>query len=450
MKDRKILIVISAIFFIRILMSIFISDVLYPNTNNLIEAMLLDLSPFLIMGMGLLIYELIIRKYDIIVSKYTDEPILPTLVIPIFFIMIIFMLYNKNLILDSYDDNLAINVFLYLPSWVKGLDNVFNWLKDKTFLGYNAYIFATTSFIVIAAIIMILSLMYLFYLMYKIVKSPKKISSYSEKIFIIICTYLLVTINITTINLYLLYFDKNAFSDFTLSSNSFEALLDSVYFTIKNFIAIGGNEANSSLAKIIVICTTCINIYFFIIFVQMLLSKTEIKIISNVEEGQMITTCKFNYDRSERYFMNKIWNESNRRAVFIGINPSYANGIKGDNTTTNVINYLVDNGYGSLSVLNLFYIVDVTTKLNNSSYATDFNDYKEILEKSHVIIIGWGTDKKKYIPQKKKAESVLRMYSEKVYTFSDKNKQAVHPRKITDTTTLAKYRFIYSTDEKRD
>ena len=41
-------------------------------------------------------------------------------------------------------------------------------------------------FTVIASIFMVGCLIYLFYLMYKIVRSPKKISSYGEKIFIII------------------------------------------------------------------------------------------------------------------------------------------------------------------------------------------------------------------------------------------------------------------------
>ena len=83
--------------------------------------------------------------------------------------------------------------------------------------------------------------------MYKLIKSSKKIDGYKEKIFITICTYLLVTINIATVNLYLLYFDKNAFTNFTLSNNAIEALLDTFYFTFKNFIAIGGNKAQRSM-----------------------------------------------------------------------------------------------------------------------------------------------------------------------------------------------------------
>lgn len=447
MKNRKTLLIISFILFIRILISIFVSDILYSNTNNLIEAMLLDLSPYLILGTGLLVYEFIIRKYDNIVCKHTNKSIAPILIIPILFIVIIFILYNKNLIINSYNEDLAMTMPFYLPSLVIEIDNAFNWLKEQIFIGYNAHAFATTSFIVIASIFMVGCLIYLFDLMYKIVKSQKKISSYSEKIFIILCTYLLVIINIATINLYLLYFDKNSFSDFALSSNAFEALLDSFYFTIKNFIAIGGNQANSPLAKVIVICTTCINIYYFIIFIQMLLSKAEINITSNIEEGQMVTTCEFNDERTERYFMNKTWNELKKRAVFIGIKPGYANGIKGDNTITNVINYLVDDGYGSLSILNLFSIVDFKTKTNKQSFATDFNNYKEILEKADLIIIGWGTDKKKYSNQKKEVESILKLYSEKVFIFVDQNKQAVHQNRITNTTTLERYCFIYSIDE---
>ena len=141
MKNRKILIVISFILFIRVLISIFVSDILYSNTNNLIESMLLDLSPYLIYGTGFLIYYFIIRKYDIIVSKYTNRSIASILIIPIIFITIIFTLYNKNLIIDSYDENLAMTMPAYLPSLVRELDNVFNWLKGKTFLGNCIYFY---------------------------------------------------------------------------------------------------------------------------------------------------------------------------------------------------------------------------------------------------------------------------------------------------------------------
>lgn len=444
MNKEKALWTIKFILMGRVLLSVLFSDILYPNTHNIIEAMAIDLSPYLIFGMGILIYELVIRKYERIVKKYTYGSILPVLIIPLVFMFIIFTLYNKDLIIDLYDEDLAMSTPLYFPSLVMGLNDMFEWLNGKTFLGYNAKVFVTSFFILIVAIIMIGCLIYLFYLMYKLIKSPKKMDGYKEKIFITICTYLLVTINIATVNLYLLYFDKNAFTDFTLSNNAIEALLDTFYFTFKNFIAIGGNEAKSALAKIIVICTTCINIYFFIIFVPMLLSKKETSILSNDEEGQMITKCQFNISKTQRYLMDKIWNEDGKKAVFIGINPSYANGIKGDKTTMTVINYLIDDGFGSLTVLNLFSIIDVDTKSNNEKYATDFEQHREIFENADLILIGWGCQKKKYSDQKEVAENILKEFSEKVYTFVDeKNRQCIHPSKMSKSSKIEQYNFIY-------
>ncbi len=444
MKDKKVFLVINFILMGRILISILLSDMLYPKTNNLIESMLIDLSPYLILGFGFLFYKIIIVKYEEIVFKYTSKPISFIIIFPVIFIMIITLLYNKELIINEYNEFLAGSIPFYLPSLVKGIDDSFNWLNGKTFLGYNASVFFTTLFILSVAVIMIICLIYLFYLMYKIIKSSKKANNYKEKIFITICTYLLLVFCISTINLYILYFDKNAFVDFTLSNNSIGAILDSFYFTIKNFIAIGGNEANSSLAKIIVICTTVINIYYFIIFVPMLLSKNEISIVSNSINGQMITNCKFNNDHTERYQMEKMWNEEGKKAVFIGINPSYANGMKEDKTTMNVINYLVDYDYGSIIILNLFTIINVETKLNNEQNATNLEEYKDIFEKTDLIIIGWGCQKNIYIKQKEEAEKILKVYSEKVYTFiDDKNRQAIHPSKISKKIELVKYDFKY-------
>lgn len=142
--------------------------------------------------------------------------------------------------------------------------------------------------------------------------------------------------------------------------------------------------------------------------------------------------------------MDKIWNEDGKKAVFIGINPSYANGIKCDKTTMTVINYLIDDGFGSLTVLNLFSIIDVDTKSNSDKYSTDFEQYKEKLENADLILIGWGYEKKKYLNQKKEAENILRDFSEKVYTFVDeKNRQCIHPCKMSKSSKIEQYNFIY-------
>ena len=175
----------------------------------------------------------------------------------------------------------------------------------------------------------------------------------------------------------------------------------------------------------------------------MLLSKKETSILSNDEEGLMITKCQFNSSKSQRYLMDKIWNEDGKKAVFIGINPSYANGIKGDKTTMTVINYLIDDGFGSLTVLNLFSIIDVDTKSNNKKYATNFEHHREIFENADLILIGWGCETKKYSDQKEVAENILKEFSEKVYTFVDeKNRQGIHPSKMAKSSKLEQYNFM--------
>ncbi len=442
MKQKKLLFFIGLILILRIVISIFFSGVLYPNTNNLIESMLIDLSPYLVFLNGFLIYFLVIAKLEKIVSKYANGFIGLCLVIPLLLDMIIVLLYNKNLIISSYDENLAISIPMYLPSLILSIHNAFNWLNKKSFLGYNAKIFTITVIMVIAAIMIILCLIYLFYLMYKILISKKKLDDFKEKIFIIICTYFLVVINIATINLYLLYFDKNSFNDFILSNNAIEAILDSFYFTFKNFIAIGGNEANSVIAKIIVICTTCINIYFFMIFTPMLLSKNVVSIISNIENGYMVTNCKFNDSKTEMFFMKKTWNEQYKKALFIGINPNFTNGIIEDNGIINILNFLASKDFGTLSVLNLFSIIDIKNTKNKDNYAINFNDYLDVFSDVDLIIIGWGNDNRKYKKQKQSAEKILKMYSEKVYTFVN-NKKHVFSNNITGGVILKKYEFVY-------
>ena len=110
--------------------------------------------------MGILIYELVIKKYERIVKKYTYGSILPVLIIPLVFMFIIFTLYNKDLIIDLYDEDLAMSTPLYFPSLVMGLNDMFEWLNGKTFLGYNAKILVISFFILIVAIIMIGCLIY--------------------------------------------------------------------------------------------------------------------------------------------------------------------------------------------------------------------------------------------------------------------------------------------------
>lgn len=178
------------------------------------------------------------------------------------------------------------------------------------------------------------------------------------------------------------------------------------------------------------------------IFTPMLLSKNVVSIISNIENGYMVTNCKFNDSKTEMFFMKKTWNEQYKKALFIGINPNFTNGIIEDNGIINILNFLASKDFGTLSVLNLFSIIDIKNTKNKDNYAINFNDYLDVFSDVDLIIIGWGNDNRKYKKQKQSAEKILKMYSEKVYTFVN-NKKHVFSNNITGGVILKKYEFVY-------
>ena len=61
-----------------------------------------------------------------------------------------------------------------------------------------------------------------------------------------------------------------------------------------------------------------------------------------------------------------------RKAIFIMMNPSKDNGKKSDQTITNISNFILDNGYNSLTILNLFSYMP--TDFKNVPYSNKKRD----------------------------------------------------------------------------
>lgn len=149
-------------------------------------------------------------------------------------------------------------------------------------------------------------------------------------------------------------------------------------------------------------------------------------------------------DGCYRYALTKSWDSSLLKAVVIGINPSKATHLKGDNTATNAMNFLIDNGYGEMTILNLFpYRCTNPDELNkrNQSYDVDNLEYiKTYCEQADMILIIWGYDKAKYLEQKKKVEQLLLPYREKIKCFCDPGgKKPQHLRIISDKWEFVSY-----------
>lgn len=127
-------------------------------------------------------------------------------------------------------------------------------------------------------------------------------------------------------------------------------------------------------------------------------------------------------DGSYRYALTKLWDSSRLIAVVIGINPSKATQLKGDNTATNAMNFLVDKGYGEMTIVNLFpYRCVKPTELSRRDKEYDqvnLGYIEEACAKADMVLIAWGYEKK-YLTQKRKVEDLLRQFKTKVKCFSD-------------------------------
>ncbi|WP_195837980.1 DUF1643 domain-containing protein [Tissierella pigra] len=81
----------------------------------------------------------------------------------------------------------------------------------------------------------------------------------------------------------------------------------------------------------------------------------EVKNMIETDQKQINTEVKFLKDgqHTYRYLLKKQWSEGKNTAAVIMLNPSKANSLKMDQTVMNVMNYLVDNGFSGMSIVNL-------------------------------------------------------------------------------------------------
>lgn len=106
------------------------------------------------------------------------------------------------------------------------------------------------------------------------------------------------------------------------------------------------------------------------------------------------STARFSPCRVYRYTLHRIWDESVRPAMFIGLNPSTADEVKNDPTVRRCINFARRWGFGGLIMTNIFALR--STDPNGLTRIKDpvgpRNDYW--LKRSHaqagIVIAAWG------------------------------------------------------------
>ncbi|WP_161601642.1 DUF1643 domain-containing protein [Paenibacillus luteus] len=169
-----------------------------------------------------------------------------------------------------------------------------------------------------------------------------------------------------------------------------------------------------------------------------------------IVEKAIVSTAIFSDNDDYRYRLTRVWDKDKKLAALVMLNPSKATELKSDQTVMNMTNFLVDNDYGGIEIVNLFaYMTTPRSGLKNRSqeYEKYNDDYiiqgvnSDIVE---IIIVGWGSDNTEHVRRKRQVEKMLLPYREKLKCFQDKDgKQPRHPAYYSEMWTLVDYNFVF-------
>jgi len=169
-----------------------------------------------------------------------------------------------------------------------------------------------------------------------------------------------------------------------------------------------------------------------------------IKIEENNIKSIAVMSCNDKY----RYRLTRIWDENKAIAGIIMLNPSKASAIKTDNTIMNMSNYLIDNEYGGIDVVNLFSYM-TTQKKYLKERNNDYEKYNDehivkLVDERPLTIIAWGSNKEEHKHRKKEVEKLLVLSQQKLKCFMNENERmACHPLLLNSRWKLVEYPFFY-------
>lgn len=139
----------------------------------------------------------------------------------------------------------------------------------------------------------------------------------------------------------------------------------------------------------------------------------------------------FSDDRKRRYFLWRIWNDTKKTALCIGLNPSTAKEDKNDPTIFRLNKVLSELGYGGLVMVNLFTIISPDPGIVITPDARDNEKFDlgmifgQALSCQEVIFC-WGD----FPDIGERANKVIQMFPDAVCFGKNKNGTPWHPRAL--------------------
>ena len=135
----------------------------------------------------------------------------------------------------------------------------------------------------------------------------------------------------------------------------------------------------------------------------------------------------------------KINEDSDKKAVVIGINPSVACEGKSDTTLTKISKYLFQFGIGELAMINLYETISTKQEGIDFEQECHLEKHEQLLKDADMIVVAWGIEDK-YLKAKEYAFQYLMQWRNKVYCIEDnKGNKPRHPSRISYTDALVKY-----------
>ena len=107
----------------------------------------------------------------------------------------------------------------------------------------------------------------------------------------------------------------------------------------------------------------------------------------------MIREAEFSIDKKERYSLNREWDKSKNKILYIMLNPSLADDKNDDPTIRRLINFTKKFNYGGFLVGNIFTTITPNPKeIDKSKGMSDKNFEKllNLINKVDKIVYAWG------------------------------------------------------------
>lgn len=146
-----------------------------------------------------------------------------------------------------------------------------------------------------------------------------------------------------------------------------------------------------------------------------------------------------------RYSLERRWGETQKRVVFIGLNPSVADGIQDDNTIRRCVGFADEWGYTCLTMINLFaYRATNPVDMRKAGYdgkniVGPSNDQHIVTEceNAELVVACWGAHGG--LDHRDVAVTDLLSNQVLVCLGRTKDKKPRHPLYLSKDTTLIKF-----------